>query len=213
VSRPRELPPRPLAEPCVNVSVHTAPIIEPSKWLCRGLKLFPPQEVGHRPPREDVAPSLHRHYSGFHTTTSDSAPVPRVSIPARGGCHLSVSLPSVMTGSHVPWTSLGQGHAAYIPVAAYAVLRLPVDSSQRLDPPLVLTTSWRFSIRLQRFAYAHLLAPYLTQSLLRLFPPRSPPRLLTVAAGGGLKPPPERRLRGAYPHLLHSIARPSVRRS
>jgi hypothetical protein len=29
VSRPRELPPRPLAEPCVNLSVHTAPITRP----------------------------------------------------------------------------------------------------------------------------------------------------------------------------------------
>src|ERR1700736_3799614 len=62
----------------------------------------------------------------------------------------------------------------------------------------------------QRFACAHLSRPYLT----RLFPPfpqRSPPRLLTVAACGGLEPAPDSRLRGAYPHLLHSIAPPSVR--
>ena len=30
VSRPRELPPRPLAEPCVNLAIHTAPIVRPS---------------------------------------------------------------------------------------------------------------------------------------------------------------------------------------
>src|ERR671937_2663130 len=29
VSRPRELPPQPLAEPCVSLSTHTAPITEP----------------------------------------------------------------------------------------------------------------------------------------------------------------------------------------
>src|SRR5262247_684671 len=29
VSRPQELPPRSLAEPCVNVFAHTAPIIQP----------------------------------------------------------------------------------------------------------------------------------------------------------------------------------------
>ena len=28
VSRPKELPPRPLAEPCVSLSVHTAPITQ-----------------------------------------------------------------------------------------------------------------------------------------------------------------------------------------
>ncbi len=35
----------------------------------------------------------------------------------------------------------------------------------------------------------------------RLFPQRSPPRLLTAAAWGGLKPAPASRLRGAFPHL------------
>ncbi len=213
MSRPRELPPRPLAEPCVSLSTHTAPIIEPPKWLCRGLKLFPPQEVGHRPPHDDVAPSLHRHYSGFLTTTSDSAPVPRIGITARGDCHLSGSLRSEMTGSHVPWESLPPGHAAYIPVAACAELRCRTDFSQKLTAPLVLTTSWHFSIRPQRFACAHLRAPYLTQSVPRLFPLRSPPRLLNAAAGGGLKHSPDRGLRGTYPHLSHSIAQPSVGRS
>gem|GEM_PF-6931704 len=38
------------------------------------------------------------------------------------------------------------------------------------------------------------------------FPQRSPPRLLTGAACGGLEPPPEERLRGAFPHLLDSSA-------
>src|SRR6516225_9081726 len=38
----------------------------------------------------------------------------------------------------------------------------------------------------------------------------TPPRLLTVAACGGLEPAPDSRLRGTYPHLLHSIAPPFV---
>jgi hypothetical protein len=41
------------------------------------------------------------------------------------------------------------------------------------------------------------------------FPQRSAPRLLTAAPCGGLKPASDRRLRGAYPHLTHSID-PSV---
>jgi hypothetical protein len=41
--------------------------------------------------------------------------------------------------------------------------------------------------------------------------PCKPPRFLTVAACGGLEPAPDGRIRGTYPHLLHSIAPPSVR--
>ena len=49
VSRPRELPPEPLAEPYVNLSAHTAPIIQPKvilqissvqTILCRVLRQF-----------------------------------------------------------------------------------------------------------------------------------------------------------------------------
>jgi hypothetical protein len=32
VSRPREFHPEPLAEPCVNLSIYTAPIIQPNIW-------------------------------------------------------------------------------------------------------------------------------------------------------------------------------------
>lgn len=39
-----------------------------------------------------------------------------------------------------------------------------------------------------------------------LFPSRSPPHLLNAAAVGGLVPAPARRHRGAFPHLLCSMA-------
>lgn len=39
-----------------------------------------------------------------------------------------------------------------------------------------------------------------------LFPSRSPPHLLNAAAVGGLVPAPVRRHRGAFPHLLCSMA-------
>jgi hypothetical protein len=32
VSRPEEFHPKPLAEPCVNLSIYTAPIIQPNIW-------------------------------------------------------------------------------------------------------------------------------------------------------------------------------------
>jgi hypothetical protein len=69
-----------------------------------------------------------------------------------------------------------------------------------------------FSTRHQWFACARLRDPHLPRSVARLFPRRSPPRLLTAAARGGLRP----RLhgdRGGPPvqqprllHLLHSTA-------
>lgn len=40
------------------------------------------------------------------------------------------------------------------------------------------------------------------------FPQRSAPRLLTVAPCGSLQPASDRRLRGACPHLMHSIEPP-----
>jgi hypothetical protein len=69
------------------------------------------------------------------------------------------------------------------------------------------------STRHQWFAYARLRDPHLPRSTARLFPRRSPPRLLTAAARGGLRPPPARRPRRATRpekdrllHLLHSTA-------
>jgi hypothetical protein len=92
------------------------------------------------------------------------------------------------------------------------------DSNQailRTSPGL--TTSSRF--RHRRFAFDTSSAVRSGSSLctapdgilFRLFPQRSPQRLLTDAACGGLKPAPDRRLRGTYPHLLCSIAPPFVR--
>jgi hypothetical protein len=49
----------------------------------------------------------------------------------------------------------------------------------------------------QWFACARLRDPHLPRSRARLFPRRSPPRLLTAAARGGLRPPPTRRPRRA----------------
>lgn len=58
----------------------------------------------------------------------------------------------------------------------------------------------------QRFTCVRLHDPYLTRSMSCLFLTRSPPRLLSAAAVGGLQPPPARRLRRAFLHLLRSTA-------
>lgn len=48
------------------------------------------------------------------------------------------------------------------------------------------------------------------RDLVSTFLQRSPPSLFTTAACSGLKPAPDRRLRGAHPHLSYSIAPPYV---
>jgi hypothetical protein len=74
----------------------------------------------------------------------------------------------------------------------------------------------RFRRRLSRFrrfsngslalAFPHLACRDLVSTFLQ----RSPPSLFTTAACSGLKPAPDRRLRGAHPHLSYSIAPPYV---
>src|SRR6185295_18648840 len=134
-----EIPPQLLLERCQALPVYSRrppvrlyplPSLEDRalgyrKGLGRCPQLFPPQRLAEITSLDNVAPSLHSHYSSFLATTSDSAPGSRFGISPCGGCHLVVALRLANSGSHVPWESLSQGHAAYIPVAACAVLRLP----------------------------------------------------------------------------------------
>ena len=110
-----------------------------------------------------------------------------------------------MKSSHVPNKSLNQVHAIFMPDAAQAVNRFPLNLSWRPASTPVLTPS---------LIFRHLINGSLTLISLILtwsrpagpFPQRSPPWLLTTAAWGGLKPAPVSRLRGALPHLLCSYA-------
>ena len=114
------------------------------------------------------------------------------------------------TGSPVPRKSLNRARALFTPDAAGAVSRSPPGLSQdRIHSPgfdIILS----ISTLPQGFGFTRLHDPHLTQSLPRLFPRRSPPRLLTGAARGGLLPPPARRQRRACLHLSHSIASQQV---
>jgi len=92
----------------------------------------------------------------------------------------------------------------------YADCRLASKKvSAKLSPnnnlePLVLTILNSLSAPNQWFTCVHFYDKYLTNSIFRIFPARSPPRLFTSAAVGGLKPPPSQRFRDIYSHLLHS---------
>ena len=118
---------------------------------------------------------------------------------------LCFSLNIEVTGSHVPHKSPDRTLATSMPDADRAVNRHLPDLSCGNETPAVLTSSPRFDTS----SVVHLrstLRPIPDQIEFGLFLSRSPPRLLNAAAVGGLKPPPVRRLRGTYPHLLCSIA-------
>jgi len=122
-----------------------------------------------------------------------------------GGFPLRFSLGIGVTGSHVPHKSLDRSLAAFMPDAAWAVDRLPPDLSRGNDSPRFRRRSYAFDtssavhLRSTPRSLPDRVSP-------GLFPTRSRPRLLSAAAVGGLQPPPVRRLRGASPHLLCSMA-------
>ena len=122
------------------------------------------------------------------------------------GCSpLCFSLSIGVTGSHVPHKSPDRTLATSMPDADRAVNRHLPDLSCGNETSAVLTSSPRFDTS----SVVHLrstLRPIPDQIEFGLFLSRSPQRLLNDAAVGGLKPPPVRRLRGTYPHLLCSIA-------
>ena len=128
MSGPGELPPQALSEPYVNLSIHTAPSVQPpehpsdlacaqgssSEELARiGLKLnhrrtFGPAPLqGLHPYYERLCPCAPHRYSG-----------------SCGYSHLSFSLSIGTTGSHVPCQSLIQVHAAFTPDTGRALDRL-----------------------------------------------------------------------------------------
>ena len=110
-------------------------------------------------------------------------------------------------GSHVPYRSLVELRAAYMPDAAWAVSGHLPSWSRRTGHPPVLTPSNPLSTLPRRFACARLSQPCLSGSC-----PDVSATLttiaLTTAACGGLRSAPDCRPRRAYLHLPYSCARP-----
>ncbi len=110
-----------------------------------------------------------------------------------------------MKRSNVPQKGLNQSHATFMPDAAQAVSRFPLDLSWCRDSHQF----WRRLYVFDSSSDGSLALVFLIHKLSRLaepFPQRSLPWLLTTAAWGALKPAPASRLRGIYPHLLCSYA-------
>src|SRR6185312_11517535 len=100
--------------------------------LCLVHRLLP-FPVGQWPRPNNAAPSLRPHYRAFHATTGCSAPALRIGTLALavGAFAASPFAPSARrsTGSHVPYDSLVELRAAYMPDVARAVSGIP-----RADP-------------------------------------------------------------------------------
>src|ERR1019366_2119562 len=83
-SRPEESHPRALPDPCVNLSIHTAPDVQPLAHAASSFTSFTGSSccqlasVGPWPRLNNAAPSLQPHYRTFITTTGCSAPVLRI---------------------------------------------------------------------------------------------------------------------------------------
>src|ERR1035441_10638706 len=83
-SRPEESHPRALPDPCVNLSIHTAPDVQPlahaasSFTSSTGSSCCQLASVGPWPRLNNAAPLLQPHYRTFITTTGCSAPVLRI---------------------------------------------------------------------------------------------------------------------------------------
>src|SRR5450759_2739889 len=131
-SRPEESPPRALPDPCVNLSIHTAPDVQPlahaasSFTLSTGSSCCQLASVGPSPRLNNAAPSLQPHYRTFITTTGCSAPVLRIGtlvLTVLAACDFFLCLGA--TGSHVPYQSPVELRAASMPDAAWAVSGIP----------------------------------------------------------------------------------------
>src|ERR1700674_2989314 len=105
VSSPGELHPEALSERCVNLSIHTAPIIQPFYGFVDAISLIPAAQVGELRQLDNAAPLLHSHYKSFHATTDSSAlaPVSVFFLRVSAICHFPFH---PKQGSHVPYRSL-----------------------------------------------------------------------------------------------------------
>ena len=164
-SRPGESHPRALLDPCVNLSIYTAPDAQPLtndvKRPCR-VRGTPPVTGWPRASAEQRSPfgpvplqNLQPYYGPLRPCASH-----RYSGPCSFS-RLDFSLHIETTGSHVPYKSLVRLRAAYMPDAAQAAFR----TTPKLIPEDRRTSGFDIvhgiSTRHQRFACARLSGSHL----------------------------------------------------
>src|SRR5215471_8790526 len=164
-SRPREFHPEPLTDPYVNLSIHTARVIarrlppsaEPS-GSSRFDPVGPSSTAMTRPLCSTGITPLHHYYGAVRPS-----PAHRYFRP-RGWSRLRLFPWHRRQGSHVPYKSLIELRAVYMPDAAWAVSAHPPSLSREKGQPPVLTSSNPLSTLHRRFAYARLSQSCLPES-------------------------------------------------
>ena len=177
------------------------------KRLCLATELLP-LPVGSGLQLNNAAPSIQSHYRAFPSTTSCSAPVPRIGtlILAVFTARMSpfASGRQVLTFHTRAWSA----RAAYMPDCRSGGLQ----DSPRTDPgsrtaPPVLTSVYGISTLHQRFACARLSGFIPDGITSRLYCNAHYDRSGDLSCTG-LRPAPDCRSRGACPHLLDSSTSP-----
>ncbi len=200
-SSPGEFHPQALTEPYVNLSVHTAPVIQSLKRLCLGGGLLPLARLtlplGRMTPPlcSSRSPGLRRYYGRLRPCASLRYFHPRGASTWISPLSSRRQVPTFRTRACVgltpPICRTPLGQSAGSPRACPGALKIaPVSTS---------SVSFFDMSSVVRLHSSSRHAPDAVTP--RLFSQRSPPRLLTAAAWDGLKPAPASRLRGAYPHL------------
>jgi hypothetical protein len=136
--------------------------------MSNGFTLFKrllPSLVGLLPGLNTTAPSVQHHYSAFFPTTSCSVPVLCIGTQSLAGITPSArSLHIRATGSHIPYESLIQIHAAFEPDAARAGLQVSALACPGAITGPGFDINCTLSAVHRRFAFARLSGPYLTGS-------------------------------------------------
>ena len=167
-SRPGESHPQALLEPCVNLSIHTAPDAQPPTNA--------DERLGHAP----RAPPVTGWLRVLAEQCSPFGPVPLQTLQPYYGplrpcaphrysdpcsfSRLDFSLHIGTTGSHVPYKSLIRLRAAYMPDVARAVFRTAPELIPGARRPPGFDIVYGISTLHQRFACARLSGSHLTGS-------------------------------------------------
>jgi hypothetical protein len=161
LSRPRELPPQPLAEPGVSLSTHRAPVAPTlCARICRsGVSspsaigsqsalsssgVHPPTGVDLRCDRNNPTPLLGTHYRHVNAHTGRSVLEPCIGTLCLAFLRLAGSLGIRVRVPAVPPKRLNRARALSMPDTTHPVHRFPMGSSQRYLWSLVLMSAVQF---------------------------------------------------------------------
>ena len=153
-SRPRGFHPQPLAERCVNLSTHTAPIKQPG-WVLPHSYASSRFRLGTKCNRL-THPLCSGRITSLHRSYGRSVPVIRSVRSPRGVCRLCFSLGIGTTGSRSSAQEPGSESRPLYAGCRHPVTKHPVDLSREIETLPVLTTILWITTRHRGFTFVRL---------------------------------------------------------